>query len=176
MELVTFYKKCLHKLIEDHYVPTHIPNDSSNDLNDTTAASTAISSLHVPVRPSSVSRSFEICPDAVLSEHEEDNFRLHSAVKFGYMRFVEREIQNANNTKDGDEISNNNIMRRINKVDYMGRTALDLAALTGQLDLVKRLEDAGGEFHYKNGPRMVAIANQRSKDVVEYLQEVRKIV
>jgi ankyrin repeat protein len=176
MELVTFYKKCLHKLIEDHYVPTHIPNDSSNDLNDTTTASTAISSLHVPVRPSSVSRSFEICPDAVLSEHEEDNFRLHSAVKFGYMRFVEREIQNANNTKDGDEISNNNIMRRINKVDYMGRTALDLAALTGQLDLVKRLEDAGGEFHYKNGPRMVAIANQRSKDVVEYLQEVRKIV
>jgi ankyrin repeat protein len=88
---------------------------------------------------------------------------------------VEREIQNANNTKDGDEISNNNRMG-INKVDSMGRTALDLAALTGQLDLVKRLEDAGGEFHYKNGPRMVAIANQRSKDVLEYLEEVRNIV
>jgi ankyrin repeat protein len=173
--LVIFYEKSLHKLKEDTNVPTQISNDTSDDLNYTATATTAISPLPTR-RPSSLSRSFEIiCPDAVLSEHEEDNFPLHSAVKFGYMRFVEKEIQNANNinTIDGD-YSNSNII--INKVDSIGRTALDLAALTGQLDLVKRLVDAGGEFHYKNGPRMTAIANQRSKDVVKYLEEVRKIL
>jgi len=101
-------------------------------------------------------------PDAALTEQEEEEFPLHACVKFGFLDFLEEELR-----KDSTVV---------NAVDSHGRTALDLAALTGQLNLVARLRQAGGIFQYKNGPRMVALANNRSKEMEKYLKNIRKSV
>jgi len=101
-------------------------------------------------------------PDAALSEQEEEEFPLHACVKFGFLDFLEDELR-----KDTTVV---------NAVDTHGRTALDLAALTGQLILVNRLREAGGIFRYKNGPRMAALANNRSKAMEKYLKQVRTSV
>jgi ankyrin repeat protein len=111
---------------------------------------------------SSGSRADMMYPDAALSEHEEEEFPLHACVKFGFLDFLEDELR-----KDTTVV---------NAVDTHGRTALDLAALTGQLILVNRLREAGGVFRYKNGPRMAALANNRSKAMEKYLKEVRTSV
>lgn len=102
---------------------------------------------------------FDMFPDAVLTEQEEEEFPLHSCVKFGFLDFLEEELQ-----KD---------TTGVNAIDSRGRTALDLAALTGQLTLVTRLRKAGGIFQYKNGPRMLALANNRSRQIDKYLKCVR---
>jgi hypothetical protein len=105
---------------------------------------------------------FDMYPDVALSEQEEEEFPLHACVKFGFLDFLEEELR-----KD---------TAVVNAVDTHGRTALDLAALTGQLILVNRLRQAGGIFRYKNGPRMAALANNRSKEMEKYLKAIRTSV
>lgn len=64
-------------------------------------------------------------------------------------------------------------MSAINAIDSKGRTALDLAALTGQLDLVEKLRKTeGSRFLFGSGPRMMIIAKKRSKNVTAYLEQV----
>ena len=112
--------------------------------------------------PAAGGSKFDMFPDAALNEKEEEEFPLHSCVKFGFLDFLEEELQKETTV--------------VNAIDSRGRTALDLAALTGQLTLVTRLRNAGGIFQYKNGPRMLALANNRSKEMDKYLKCVRNSV
>ena len=133
--------------------------------NDTAATTTS----GLPVSPDG---KFQIYADAVLSESDENDFPLHAAVKFGYANFVEEELEK----ETSGDIAGNENNSVVNTVDRKGRTALDLAALTGQLILIARLREAGGVFRYKNGPRMMAIGSRRSKVVEKYLEQVREAV
>jgi len=127
----------------------------------TTTATTA-ASAETAKPETACGGQFDTYRDAALTEQEEEEFPLHACVKFGFLDFLEEELQ-----KDSTVV---------NAVDSHGRTALDLAALTGQLILVARLRQAGGIFQYKNGPRMVALANNRSKEMEKYLKNIRKSV
>ena len=119
-------------------------------------------SLEDSSEPATGGSKFDMFPDAALNEKEEEEFPLHSCVKFGFLDFLEKELQKETTV--------------VNAIDSRGRTALDLAALTGQLTLVTRLRNAGGIFQYKNGPRMLALANNRSKEMDKYLKCVRNSV
>ena len=61
----------------------------------------------------------------------------------------------------------------INELDSKGRTPADLAALTGQLDLMNFLvQESGGSFAFKSGARMRAIARRRAPFVSQYHEMV----
>jgi ankyrin repeat protein len=61
---------------------------------------------------------------------------------------------------------------KINEIDSKGRTSMDLAALTGQIDLMELIESNEGEFAFRNGARMRAIAKNRAPHMGKYLAEV----
>merc|ERR1712154_476403 len=129
------------------------------------------------LEPPAGRKEFHLHADAILTEDEEEKFPLHAAVKFGYRNNVEQELAKARNASaassanNGD--SNNDATSAIiNAVDSKGRTATDLAALTGQLDIMAYLQEAGGVFKKRSAPRMTAIANNRSIDVGTYLRGV----
>ena len=125
-------------------------------------------------------------PDAYLSESEERDFPMHTAVKFGADDFVDEELEkitrrkrsgsdsaNDGNGNSESESHTSTYVSAINAVDSKGRTALDLAALTGQLDLVEKLRKTeGSRFLFRAGPRMMIIAKKRSKNVTDYLKQV----
>ena len=154
-------------------VPDDAPSSSHNTLSSSAMAVMSTSTLTTPAIA-----DFTIYTDAILSEKDEVDFPLHAAVKFGDIEFVQEELQkiakgNESNTDD----SNNKSIIDINTVDSKGRTALDLAALTGQTNLVKLLRKVNGhEFRYMSGPRLKLLAEKRSKDVNKYLIQIRATV
>ena len=154
-------------------VPDDAPSSSHNTLSSSAMAVMSTSTLTTPAIA-----DFTIYTDAILSEKDEIDFPLHAAVKFGDIEFVQEELQkiakgNESNTDD----SNNKSIIDINTVDSKGRTALDLAALTGQTNLVKLLRKVNGhEFRYMSGPRLKLLAEKRSKDVNKYLIQIRATV
>ena len=77
------------------------------------------------------------------------------------MGVVEEEITKA--MKDGVDI---------NQRDKHNRTAMDLASLSGQLEILDIFEKNGDEFAYKPRPRMKAIAKKRSSHVELYRRKV----
>lgn len=111
----------------------------------------------VPNVSSSVLR--EIYPDARLCQEDEDELVLHAAVKFGDIDLLNECL---------DEVSE----EEINATDSCGRTAMDLAALTGQIELLKMLEEKGGKFAFKRHGLMLATARLRSLNVTQYLKLV----
>jgi ankyrin repeat protein len=156
--------------------------ENQDNNNDNLAIPPSI----LPISPTN--NEFQMYDDALLSETEEEEYPLHTSVKFGYINLVEEELQKIisnTNTVDGGGGSRNKettttttentspTSSLLNTIDSKGRTALDLAALTGQLTIVDRLREAGCIYKYKNNSRMTAIANLRSKDVTMYLDKVR---
>jgi ankyrin repeat protein len=155
--------------------------ENQDNNNDNLAIPPSI----LPISPTN--NEFQIYDDALLSETEEEEYPLHTSVKFGYINLVEEELQkiisNTNTVDGGGGIRNKETTTTtentsptsslLNTIDSKGRTALDLAALTGQLTIVDRLREAGCIYKYKNNSRMTAIANLRSKDVTMYLDKVR---
>lgn len=104
----------------------------------------------------------EIYPDAVLSEGDEGSLELHAAVKFGDKESLEQLL------------SELDLSTELNAVDSDGRTATDLAALTGQTDLMNFLVQKGGKFAKKSRSRMKALANKRAPAVKDYLQLIQE--
>jgi ankyrin repeat protein len=156
--------------------------ENQDNNNDNLAIPPSI----LPISPTN--NEFQMYDDALLSETEEEEYPLHTSVKFGYINLVEEELQKIisnTNTVDGGGGSRNKettttttentspTSSLLNTIDSKGRTALDVAALTGQLTIVDRLREAGCIYKYKNNSRMTAIANLRSKDVTMYLDKVR---
>lgn len=105
----------------------------------------------------------EIYPDARLSEDDEDELVLHASVKFGDIDLIKDQLM---------ELS----VEELNGIDSCGRTAMDLAALTGQTEVVKMLESKGGKFSYKRRGPMLALARLRSLYVPQYLKLVEEEV
>ena len=103
----------------------------------------------------------EVYPDARLGEEDELELVLHAAVKFGDVDLLNELLQ---------EISE----EELNATDSCGRTAMDLAALTGQTNLVHLLEDHGGKFVFKRRGPMLALARLRSLYVAQYLKLVEE--
>jgi ankyrin repeat protein len=101
----------------------------------------------------------EIYPDAILVEEDEEELELHAAVKYGDKELLREALQQV-------------LPSDVNAKDSNGRTALDLAALTGQLGLIVLLKEQGGQFEIKSGARMRAIARKRSEQVATYLRLV----
>ena len=102
-----------------------------------------------------------IYKDAILVEEDEVKYDLHAAVKYGDKELLQDALALAN----GEDTA-------VNIKDSNGRTPLDLAALTGQLDLMALLREHGGRFEFKSGARMRAVARRRSEFVTTYLQLV----
>jgi ankyrin repeat protein len=105
----------------------------------------------------------EIYPDARLSEDDEDELVLHASVKFGDIDLIKDQLM---------ELS----VEELNGIDSCGRTAMDLAALTGQTEVVNMLESKGGKFSYKRRGPMLALARLRSLYVPQYLKLVEEEV
>ena len=159
----------------DAVVPDDAPSSASASARVSSSSSSPSSSL-------TVAKSY-IYPDAMLSEKEELDLPLHAAVKFGDEECILEELEkikgrskSSNGSSNGNGNGNGRVID-INTVDSKRRTALDLAALTGQLDIVKKLRGVpGSKFCYMSVPRMKLIANSRSKDVEKYLKEVKEMV
>ena len=159
----------------DAVVPDDAPSSASASARVSSSSSSPSSSL-------TVTKSY-IYPDAILSEKEELDLPLHAAVKFGDEECILEELEkikgrskSSNGSSNGNGNGNGRVID-INTVDSKRRTALDLAALTGQLDIVKKLRGVpGSKFCYMSVPRMKLIANSRSKDVEKYLKEVKEMV
>mmetsp|Transcript_41872 Transcript_41872/g.100899 ORF Transcript_41872/g.100899 Transcript_41872/m.100899 type:complete len:251 (-) Transcript_41872:94-846(-) len=100
-----------------------------------------------------------IFPDALLSDEDEENFPLHCAVKYGDLEVIKDVLQETRNEVDK------------NVLDSSGRTAIDLAALTGQITVLKLLA-ANGCKHKKPKPRMIAICKKRQGLAKKYLEQV----
>lgn len=66
-----------------------------------------------------------------------------------------------------DGLNDDGLDKALNKVDSEGRSAVDLAALTGQTELMQVLEDEGVRFT-KAKARMRVTAKKRSKNVEDY--------
>ena len=159
----------------DAVVPDDAPSSASASARVSSSSSSPSSSL-------TVTKSY-IYPDAILSEKEELDLPLHAAVKFGDEECILEELEkikgrskSSNGSSNGNGNGNGRVID-INTVDSKHRTALDLAALTGQLDIVKKLRGVpGSKFCFMSVPRMKLIANSRSKDVEKYLKEVKEMV
>lgn len=102
-----------------------------------------------------------VFPDAILNEEEEDDLPYHAAVKYGDMEHLMQVLK-----QDDDDDTD------INQVDSKGRTAMDLAALTGQVSFLRLFEDHNGKFKYKNAPKMKIIAKNRQSESQKYLEMV----
>lgn len=97
--------------------------------------------------------------DAILKDEEEEGLPVHAAIKYGDKECLEEAL--------AEEAIN------VNEVDSKGRTAMDLAALTGQLELLQIVKDSGGKFKLNSTPKMKLIAKKRdahSKKYLEYIQ------
>jgi ankyrin repeat protein len=172
----------------DKIVVIDVDAVAPDDVPSSASASARVSSSSSTSSPSSSSSSLVVTKsyiysDAILSEKEELDFPLHAAVKFGDEECVLEELEkikessNSNNGSSNGNGNGNGCVIDINTVDSKGRTALDLAALTGQLDIVKKLRCVpGSKFCYMSSPRMKLIADRRSKDVEKYLKEVKEMV
>jgi hypothetical protein len=101
---------------------------------------------------------FVIWPDAVFDDDdEEDRLALHFAVKYSDTETLTEELESMSPIGGcGD------------KTDSQGRTALDLAALTGQMELMPMLEKAGVKHKKSNKPKMRVTAKKRSPNVEAY--------
>lgn len=95
----------------------------------------------------------------VLGETEEDELPLHAAIKFGNKACLENYLEAGG--------------AAINQVDSQGRTAMDLAALTGQVELLKIIKEKGGTFLLMSEPRMKYIAAARQPMSDFYLEEIQ---
>jgi hypothetical protein len=96
--------------------------------------------------------------NAMLSEEDEKNLPLHAAVKYSDEALLTKAIQ--------DQAS-------INTVDSQGRSAMDMAALTGQIGLMALIEQNGGQFMLYSQARGQALANKRSQFVDDYREQIR---
>ena len=101
--------------------------------------------------------------DAILSDEDECKFLLHCAVKYGDQEDVQKELSLIQN-KDASNI---------NVTDSQGRTAMDLAALTGQLEIMTLIGESGGSFAFGPRPKMKAVAKKRASQCADYLQQVQ---
>ena len=106
-------------------------------------------------------RLIKVYRDAELSEQDEQTLELHAAVKFGDMELVEEFLS----SEDLTDI-------QLNALDSCGRTALDLAALTGQIEVMMMIESRGGIYSYRTRDRMVKKAKKRARYVSQYLKLV----
>jgi hypothetical protein len=151
-----------------------VPDDAPSSASSSSAMVLSSSSTSTTSSSLAAAKSSYIYPDAILSEKEELDLPLHAAVKFGDEECVLEELKRIEESKSNN---GNGCVIDINTVDSKRRTALDLAALTGQLDLFKILRGVpGSKPCYMSGPRMKLIADRRSKDVEKYLKEVREMV
>ena len=96
--------------------------------------------------------------DAILSEDDEETCPVPAAVKFVAMDTLKEELDESDD-----------VVSSINMLDSEGRTALDLAALTGQRDMVDLLTSRGGEHKFKGSARMNFVAKTRYSKHQEYL-------
>lgn len=100
--------------------------------------------------------------DSILPIEDEGRLDLHAAVKYGDRDLLEELVKQSNGNKSV-----------INELDSKGRTPADLAALTGQLDLMNFLiQESGASFAFKSGARMRAIARRRAPFVNQYHEMV----
>jgi len=102
-----------------------------------------------------------VFPDAILNEEEEAGLPYHIAVKYGDMEELKKLFEQDNN----DDVD-------INQVDSKGRTAMDLAALTGQVSFLQLFNDHKGRFKFNSTPRMKIIAKNRESKSLQYLEIV----
>jgi len=104
--------------------------------------------------------------DAILSEEDEESCPIHAAVKFADMDILNETL----------EEQKDRIRETINKLDSKGRTSLDLAALTGQTDMLEILTSRGGSYKYKNVVRMKRTAKARRKKHQLYVNYIESIL
>jgi len=97
--------------------------------------------------------------DAILTLEDEFKHPIHAAVKYGYLQDVKQAVEENES--------------EINAIDTNGRTALDLAALTGQKDIVAYLKDEKGAEKRKTKRTMHAIVNRRAPQMMENLEAAR---
>lgn len=97
--------------------------------------------------------------DAMLSVAEEAVLPLHAAVKYSDRELLEERIQQ--------------VQANINVVDSQGRTAMDMAALTGQIELMNLIKNNGGECKLQDLIRMRAIARARADYAENYRAQIQ---
>jgi len=97
--------------------------------------------------------------DADLSLEDEKKLPFHAAVKFKDLESLKETIQKT----DANDLSSS-----INAVDSEGRTALDLAARTGQCHMVNFLESQGGDSNVRSIVGMKFIGRVRNRKHQEY--------
>jgi ankyrin repeat protein len=115
-----------------------------------------------PLSSRSSGRLIKVYRDAELTEADEGTLELHAAVKFGDAELVQEFL-------GGDDLTD----VQLNALDSCGRTALDLAALTGQIETMTMIESRGGIYSYRNRDRMVKKAKKRVRYLTQYLKLVR---
>lgn len=99
--------------------------------------------------------------DTFLSPEEEEILQLHKAVKYCNECMLDQALEVV--TREDT----------LNAVDSVGRTALDLAALTGQMNLMDKIYVAGGKpAYFKNEVTVLKIAKARSKHLHTYKSTV----
>lgn len=100
--------------------------------------------------------------DSILPIEDEAKLEMHAAVKYGDGDLLRDLVQDCSGRKS-----------ILNAIDSRGRTPADLAALTGQTDLMNFLvQESGGSFAFKSGARMRAIARRRAPFVNQYFEMV----
>jgi len=115
---------------------------------------------------SSSQAEFTIWPDALFDEEMEDpELELHTAVKFSDEDELKKIVKSM--MEEGDKEG------MINRQDSQGRTAMDLASLTGQVKLMHILKkEPTAKFHFKAAAKMKKIAEVRSSKLEKYKQYV----
>lgn len=115
------------------------------------------------------SAPFELWSDAVFCDEEEDNdLELHAAVKYSDEDMINELLSSSEPGDDGE-----NLEEKLNQIDSKGRTALDLAALTGQVKLMQLLEKQRvTRYKYANSAKMRAISRKRSALVEAYKEYI----
>jgi ankyrin repeat protein len=99
--------------------------------------------------------------DSMLPAEDETNLDLHAAVKYSDRDLLQELIEKSSNGSEA-----------VNALDSKGRTCCDLAALTGQIEILDYLQGVGGSFAFKSGARMRAIARRRAPFVSNYHEMV----
>lgn len=115
--------------------------------------------LQLLLSPLMINGNF-ILPDAILPPQDEERYPLHCAIKYSYEKDIVEAIT------ETDEESKN-------LKDSQGSTAIYLAALTGQWEIVKYLKEQGCVHSFKPKFTMHNICRQRNDGLEEYLKRVR---